>query len=565
MRLSIIIFIYGLFGSLLASAQVPPSNRDTFQNNKKIIQILEARIIHFIQQDSTHNFYTAAGNVVMKQEKTLFYADSVAINLFDNSMEAFGNIHINDADSVHTYAQYLKYIGNTKKAQLRKKVRLTDGSGTLTTEELDYEVNQKIGVYRNGGKLVNKKTTLTSEQANYYGDTRDVIFTRKVVLIDPEYTIRTDTLQYNTQTESIRISSPTRIVDSSKRIILTRNAYFDRKNKKGFLYERSQIIDTAYTFTADDMALDDSTGRGEFRGNAVYRSKDSTEGFDLIANNIKVDRKKDIMLATIQPLLLIKQKRDTTFVAADTLYVARLIDLRKTREVPVIRDQKLKDTLTAKKKVAVADSTAKYFEAYAHVKVYTDSLQGVGDSLFYASDDSAFRFFKSPVIWAKENQIVGDTIYLFLKNKKPELLSVFENALAINKIDSTPYFNQLRGTRMQALFEDGEMYFMSAKGSAENVYYFQDEQKHFISVNKSTCDVINIYLENNKPKKVSFLNKYEGTAYPMRKADHEGLKLRKFKWLDSIRPKSKADLLQYAPVALPIAEKNISNDKPKNN
>jgi lipopolysaccharide export system protein LptA len=548
----------------MASAQVAQGTTDTLQNGNKIIQILAARELQFLQQDSAHNFTIAVGNVRIKQEKTLFYADSVVVNRFDNSMEAFGNIHINDADSVHTYAQYLKYIGNTKKAQLRKKVRLTDGSGTLTTEELDYEVSQKIGVYRNGGKLVNKKTTLTSEQANYYGDTRDVIFTRKVVLVDPEYTIRTDTLQYNTQTESIRLSSPTRIVDSSKRIILTRNAYFDRKNKKGFLYERSQIIDTAYTFTADDMALDDSTGRGEFRGNAVYRSKDSTEGFDLIANNIKVDRKKDILLATIQPLLLIKQKGDTTFVAADTLYVARLIDLRKTREVPVIRLPNKKDTLLTNKKVPV-DTTAKYFEAYSHVKVYADSLQGVGDSLFYASDDSTFRFFKSPVIWAKDNQILGDTIYLFLKNRKPELLTVFENALAINKIDSTSYFNQLRGTRMQAFFEDGEMYFMSAKGSAENVYYFQDEQKHFISVNKSTCDVINIYLENNKPQKVSFLNKYEGTAYPMRKADHEGLKLRKFKWLDSIRPKSKADLLQYAPVVIPLAEKNTSNDTPKNN
>jgi lipopolysaccharide export system protein LptA len=564
MRLSIAIFLLGLFSSLMASAQVVQGTTDTLQNGNKIIQILAARELQFLQQDSAHNFTIAVGNVRIKQERTLFYADSVVVNRFDNSMEAFGNIHINDADSVHTYAQYLKYIGNTKKAQLRKKVRLTDGSGTLTTEELDYEVSQKIGVYRNGGKLVNKKTTLTSEQANYYGDTRDVIFTRKVVLVDPEYTIRTDTLQYNTQTESIRLSSPTRIVDSSKRIILTRNAYFDRKNKKGFLYERSQIIDTAYTFTADDMALDDSTGRGEFRGNAVYRSKDSTEGFDLIANNIKVDRKKDILLATIQPLLLIKQKGDTTFVAADTLYVARLIDLRKTREVPVIRLPNKKDTLLTNKKVPV-DTTAKYFEAYSHVKVYADSLQGVGDSLFYASDDSTFRFFKSPVIWAKDNQILGDTIYLFLKNRKPELLTVFENALAINKIDSTFYFNQLRGTRMQAFFEDGEMYFMSAKGSAENVYYFQDEQKHFISVNKSTCDVINIYLENNKPQKVSFLNKYEGTAYPMRKADHEGLKLRKFKWLDSIRPKSKADLLQYAPVVIPLAEKNTSNDTPKNN
>ena len=120
MRLTIVIFIYGLLGSLIASAQVPASTGDTLQNGKKIFEILDGRVIQFLQQDSTHNFNIAVGNVCIKQEKTLFYADSVVMNNFDKSMEAFGNIHINDADSVHTYAQYLKYNGITKKAILRK-------------------------------------------------------------------------------------------------------------------------------------------------------------------------------------------------------------------------------------------------------------------------------------------------------------------------------------------------------------------------------------------------------------------------------------------------------------
>jgi len=541
----------------LTMAQVNPAPTDSSKNANKIIEILASRQFQFLKQDSIHNFTIAVGNVKIKQEKTIFYADSVRLNEFDNSMEAFGNIHINDADSVHTYAQYLNYLGNEKKALLRKKVRLTDGSGTLTTEELDYQVSQKIGIYRKGGRLVNKKTVLTSEEAMYYGDTKDVIFTKKVLLKDPEYTIQTDTLQYNTEKETVRISSPTRIVDSSKRIILTRDAFFDRKNKKGFLYQRPVIIDSSYTFTSDDMAINDSTGQSEFRGNAVYRSKDSTGGFDLIANNIKTDKKKDILLATIQPLLLVKQKRDTTFITADTLYVARLLDLRKSREVPEVRDVLATDSAEFLNRKQ--DTTLRYFEAYPHVRVYADSLQGVGDSLFYSLEDSVFRFFKSPVVWAKENQILGDTLYLFLKNKKPERLYVFENALAISRVDSTPYFNQLKGNRLNALFEDGDMYQMTAKGSAENVYYFQDEKKQFISVNKSTCDAIVILLKNNEPKKVSFLNKYEGTAYPMRKAPHETLKLRSFRWLEAIRPKSKADLL-LPPKELPVLNSTNNNE-----
>ena len=539
------------------SAQVTPPTTDSVSDKNKIVEILSARLIRFLKEDSVHNYTIAVGNVKIRQEKTLFYADSVRVNNYDNSMEAFGNIHINDADSVHTYAQYLNYLGNEKKALLRKKVRLTDGSGTLTTEELDYQVNQKIGIYRKGGRLVNKKTVLTSDEAIYYGDTRDVMFTKKVSLKDPEYTIQTDTLQYNTQQETVRINSPTRIVDSSRRIILTRNAFFDRKNKKGFLYQRPVIIDSNYTFTSDDMAINDSTGQSEFRGNAVYRGKDSTGGFDLIANNIKTDKKKDILLATIQPLLLVKQKRDTTFIAADTLYVARLMDLRKLKEVPQVREVNSVDSAEMMKRKQ--DTTLRYFEAYPRVRVFSDSLQGVGDSLFYSLEDSVFRFFKSPVVWAKENQILGDTLYLFLKNKKPERLFVFENALAISRVDSTPYFNQLKGNRLNALFDDGEMYQMTAKGSAENVYYFQDEKKKFISVNKSTCDAIVILLKNNEPQKVSFLNKYEGTAYPMRKAPHETLKLRSFRWLESIRPKSKTDLL-LPPVTIQESKPEKSNE-----
>ena len=52
MRLSIFIFIYGLLGSLMASAQVPASTRDTLQNGKKIFEILDGREIQFLKQDS---------------------------------------------------------------------------------------------------------------------------------------------------------------------------------------------------------------------------------------------------------------------------------------------------------------------------------------------------------------------------------------------------------------------------------------------------------------------------------------------------------------------------------
>lgn len=525
----------------LATAQRP--GQDSVKTAPgKLLEILNGERMHMMNMDSTHQLMALAGKAIVKQDKTWFYADSAVVNQFDNSLEAFGNIHINDADSVHTYAQYLKYLGKEKKAFLKNKVRLTDGKGVLTTDELEYDVSLKIGTYLKGGKLVNKKTVLTSKEGYYYGDTRDVYFKQKVEMVDPEYTVYTDTLQYNINTEIATFISPTRIIsDSGRRTIYTHDGNFDMKNKRGFLYQRSLIDDSTYTFTADDMAVDDSTKLAEFRGNAVYRGKDTAKGFDLIANNIKTDRKKDMLLATEKPILLIKQGPDSVWVAADTLFTARLKELMKTRAVPNVRDSVFSFVDTTR----IPDSTNKFFEAYYHVRIFSDSLQAVGDSLFYSLADSVFRLFKSPVIWAKENQVTGDTIYLYTANKKPEHIRVFENSMAVSRVDSTAYFNQLRANTINAWFTDGNIRYMRAKGNAENVFYNQDDYKRFISVSKSSSDVMETYFRNSKPDRIKFINSFDGDMYPMRQIDHESLKLRNFQWLDSIRPKSKLDILSH--------------------
>jgi archaellum component FlaG (FlaF/FlaG flagellin family) len=540
---------------LLLMAQASLAQRipvDTGSQHGTVLFIRWADLTTMDVIDSLHNFTSISKikggqQAHVQQLKTHFYADSMVINNVDNSLEAFGSVHINDADSIHTYAQYVKYLGKEKKAFLKRKVRLTDGKGDLTTDELEYDVTVKIGTYLKGGKLVNKKTTLTSTEGYYYGETKDVIFKKKVVLIDPEYKVLTDTLQYNTNTEIANFTSPTVIYsDSGRRTIKTRLGYFDMKNKRGILNKRSVVEDSTATFTAEDMAVDDSTKMDEFRGNVVYRGKDTAKGYDLIANNVKTNRKKDIFLATQKPILIIKQGRDSVFVTADTFYSARLSDLRRFRKLPDVRDSIGRDTLTPPVDYSIrADSSNnKYFEAYYNVKIYMDSMQSVCDSMFYSLQDSVFRLFKHPVLWSRNSQITGDTIYLYIKNKNPERLYVFENAMAVSQVDSTQYFNQAKSNTMNARFHDGKISSVHLKGSAENVYYSQDEKNRFRSVDKATSSVINILFDNNnKPRRISYVQGYDDTQYPMRQANHEELKLRGFKWLDAVRPKSKFDIL----------------------
>jgi hypothetical protein len=315
--------------------------------------------------------------------------------------------------------------------------------------------------------------------------------------------------------------------------------------------------------------------------------------------------------------MIIRQGADSIYIAADTLYTARLSDLRTSRYVPPILQLDMEttsdsirkavvdssgpnniapvrnaanarntlgsivkvqpqakpfiDSLVAVKSLTdsfsqpvivkndsttrqkvlrspkndsakVDSSTNRFIEAYYNVRIFSDSLQAVGDSMFYSLEDSAFRLFKNPVVWAQDNQITGDTIYLFTANKKPKRLYVFENALAINKSDQ--FFNQVKGNTINGNFINGDISHIRAKGSAENIYYAIDDQNKYIGVNRSTCDIIDMYFQNKKPKKIVFRNNLDGTTYPMKQVTHGTMRLRGFKWLEDRRPKTKSDLFE---------------------
>ena len=607
-----IVVIYFVTASNNSIAQVPSSGLGAGDTTGKKLEILEAKRYNFQKLDST-DFVSLAGNVRIRQGKTLFYCDSAVLDQKQNIFEAFGNIHINDEDSVHTYSQYLKYYGREKDAILKNKVKLTDGKGVLTTNELNYNTITKVGTYVNGGKVVTGTTVLTSTEGIYYGETRDIYFKKKVVMVDPEFRVTTDTLLYNTFTEIARFTVPA-VIKNKQRTITTSEGYYDLKNKKAVFGKRPFIDDKDYTLTADDIAIDEASGFGDALGNAVYKSKDTGSTSIILANRLQSNNKTNALLATQKPVMIIRQGADSIYIAADTLYTAKLSDLRKSRYVPPILQLDMETTtdsivkvpvdsdeittnapvkiaasarntlgsigntqpqqkpfidtiVPAKPKDAVAsgsivknDSTARpktlftlkkdtakvdsstnrFIEAYYNVRIFSDSLQAVGDSMFYSLEDSAFRLFKNPVVWAKENQITGDTIYLFTANKKPKRLYVFEDALAVNKSDQ--FFNQVKGTTINGNFINGDINHIRAKGSAENIYYAIDEQENYIGVNRSTCDIIDMYFLNKKPKKIVFRNNLEGTTFPMKQVSHSTMRLRGFKWLEDIRPKTKADL-----------------------
>ncbi len=140
------------------------------------------------------------------------------------------------------------------------------------------------------------------------------------------------------------------------------------------------------------------------------------------------------------------------------------------------------------------DTVIRYFQAFHHVRIFSDSIQAVCDSLFYTSEDSVFRMYTEPLVFSNKSQIAGDTIFLYTKNKKAHRVFVFDKGIIINSLGNNMY-NQVGGRTLNGYFKNGELDYMRAKGSpAESVFYPQDDDSAYTGMNRCKGDVIDIYF-----------------------------------------------------------------------
>ncbi|MDP4151496.1 MAG: OstA-like protein [Bacteroidota bacterium] len=634
-----------------ALAQGSMEFRSSGNDSVKTVFILHDTVYRFVQKDSVTDMVFILGNVILREDKTLIYCDSMVRSSRDNFIEAFGHVRIFDGDSTNIYSDYMKYQAISKTVLFQKNVRLTDGKGVLTTQELQYDLNSKIGVYTHGGKVVNNGSVLTSDEATYFEDSKDVLFRKNVVLRDPQYDLSSDSLRYNTQTQISTFITETFIQfkDSTQRTVRTREGYYDLRHKKAQFGRRPVITDGSQRITGDSVSIDDSTGISVAKGNADY--VDTAQGVRIRAGYMINNQKKTTFLAVDKPLMILKQDKDSIYITADTLFSGRLVDAEAVARAVarqdslhrryidsidrraadslhravadslhrrgldtvqvvasdsahriIVKDESHaprgdsatqaagRDSARAVTKViggkdsarALApplrgaparrrtniynddgriasgraaaapdtalerptDSTMRYIKGYHHVRIFSDSLQAVADSLYYSGKDSVFRLYKDPVAWGSgDYQITGDTMFVFTKNKKADRLYVFENALAINKVGPN-FYNQIKGNTINGYFKDGQMDFMRAKGNAESIYYVRDDNKAYTGVNKAHADIIDMIFKEKELDRVVFRSDAEGTMIPFKKVNFDEMRLRGFRWQDERRPKSKEELMR---------------------
>ncbi len=476
------------------------------------------------------------GNVEFQHENMLMFCDS-AYFYTDNSLDAFGHVHIQQPDdSTNLYGDFLKYNGNTKKAILTKNVVLDKKDMHLTTDVLNYNTTTRIAYYATPGRIVNKENILTSDQGYFFGKSDDLTFKKNVVLTNPQFVINCDTMRYNTTSKITYFKGPTTI-KSKENLIYCEDGWYDTKKDLSRFSKNSYILTEQQKMFGDSVFYDRNKGLGR----AVHHVQiiDTVQDVTITGDIAIHSEFTDVSVVTGKALLMKMTEKDTLFIHADTL--KSIGDNPK----PPAKDTLLKNTVVNKTDSVKTktDSTSKKLFAYHHVKFFKNDLQGKCDSMAYNTQDSTMRLYGLPTIWSETNQLTGDSMWLVIGQKSMRSIELFGTAFIASEEDSVRY-NQIRGKYMKGFFRNNDLYRVNVIGNGQTIYYAKEE-KAIKAVNRADCTDLHIFFKDRQIDRITFVTKPDATLFPLDKVDIKELKLKDFTWRAHLRPTSRTDIFVW--------------------
>ena len=482
------------------------------------------------------------GNVRFRHDSALMYCDSAYFFQSDNSLHAFGHVHLVQGDSLEGFGDVLYYNGNTKMARFRRHVRLIHNGTVLTTDSLNYDRARDKAYYFSGGTIEDRLNTLTSIRGLYTPKNNQAVFSGDVHLLHPKFTLTSDTLCYNTATYQADLVSPTTIIYEQETTILSSNGWYNTKTEHSALYDRSQIIHAdGMTLTGDTIYYDKQQGYGNVRGH--MQSVDSTHHMTLFGNRGEIWDQLNHGYATDSALLVDWSDSVVyTYMHADTLFTQEF----EHRIYQLVEDSVWQDSvwMALPEDTLWIDTSYVSVWAYYNVRLYREDLQLVCDSMHYEGKDSLATLCGDPVCWNADNQVSADTVVIYFRHKRLDYLHGMGNAIAI-KQEGDAEFGQMAGKEMFAYIVDGDIDIVDVMGNAETVFYPREEDGAYIGVNKTQSSFVKVFFENRAIYRVLLTTATACQMIPLVEATPEERFLVTFFWADNERPRDPQDLFSH--------------------
>mgnify|MGYP003288435927 CR=1 FL=1 len=490
-------------------------------NQSKPIQSSEEKI-HLIHADnlqfdkiSNPDAQCLSGDVEFLHKGLKMYCDSAVLYTSTNSFQAFGNIRMEQGDSLSLVGEYLFYNGITQIAEIRNNVEMRHRESILLTDSLNYDRLDSKGYFFEGGILIDGENTLTADWGEYYTSTRKSSFNYDVKLENPQYTLTSDTLHYDLSTKWSEVCGPSRIISGSS-LIYTEKGYYNTSSQKAKLFNRPEYYNQGKKMVGDSVYYDKIAGVTTAYNNIIY--EDTISKHILIGDYCYYNELTGEAIVTKKALVKdFSNKKDTLFVHADTLKLY-------TYNINT-------------------DSVYRTLHGYFHVRAYRKDIQAVCDSLAFNTKSNKMAMYKDPIVWSGPRQILGEEINIFLNDSTIDSIYVERQALLVEQLDSLHY-NQISGQEMHSYYKDGKMKENQVIGNVQIIFYPLEKDSTILYQNYTETSRMNMFMRNNKLHKI-WVPASQGYFYPIGTAPKERTMLKNFAWFDYIRPLDKNDLFLW--------------------
>ena len=499
---------------------VPAANR--YQEGKVFLE--HADLLHYekipVAEDAEEipeQYQVLNGNVVMRKGDMFMYCDSAYFYEESNSFDAFGNVRMEQGDTLFVYADELNYDGASELAILYadfgKKVRLINKDVKLETDVFNYDMLNEVGYYTNGGVLTDKQNKLTSVAGEYHPNTKDAYFNYNVHLRSLQNAdtlhIYTDSLDYNTATHIAKIVSKSEIVNSDG-VIYSTSGIYNTDTGVGDLYKRSLVVTKrGSTLTGDTLFYDRTKGFGEAFGGVIVT--DSVRQVSLHGEYGCYDEIADSAFVTIRALAKEYSRGDTLYLHGDTINA-----------------------------YTEPDST-KVTNAFHRVRFYRSDMQGICDSLSMTDRDSIMYMYRHPVVWSDERQIFGNVIYLHLNDSTIDWARLPQFGFTAEHIAEDCY-NQLSGTDLTAWFNDSTLRRLYVEGNVQLIMFPMENDSTYNKYVQTESSYMDSYYDHNTVDSIHFWPETTTKVVPLYLARKNSYFLPKFAWYEDLRPWSPEDV-----------------------
>lgn len=511
----IISFIFILLLHIPVFSQENVAGDSSSVRSKSYIHMLHTDVTRF-DEAINPDAWILVGDVRFRRDSMYMYCDSAHYFQKKNAFQAFGNVRMEQGDTLFLYGDYLDYDGDINLARVRHNVKLIDKNTTLTTDSLDFDRNENLGYFTEHGILYDGESVLTSYYGEYDVNSKDAFFQYDVSLEHPKFKMLSDTLLYNTESKVATILGPTNIYSDESEIYSEKGRY-NTAERYAYLLDRSVLYNEGKNVTADSIYYDMQNGYSEVFGDIFFN--DTINCNMLSGEYAYLNEVVDSAYVTGRALVTDYSQRDSLFMHADTIWVVSYnVD---------------------------TDSLYRQIRAYNKVSAWSEEMQALCDSLVFDSRDTCMTMYKDPIMWNKGVQLLGEKIDIYLDTASIDWVHVVNQTLYAERISDDDY-NQVKGQEMKFFFKDGKLCEMQVIGSVEIIFYPIDEaDDSHIGMNTMVSGRAIVYLSEGQVEKMVIPNEATGVFYPMSQRPLDKRFLNNFAWFDYARPRSKEDIFNW--------------------